>query len=319
MNILEKNILDEIKKTSYFTSYDIKLDEEGKHLVDFDKRFPFKIIPYHFFIDHRLTQNYHDYLEITYFLEGSGICYVGDKRCKIEKGDIFLFNDVELHTMHSARKESLVFIAVYFLPELIYKPGDNILNLDYLKPFYYRGEEFNNKIPSGTKVSKEIYKLLLELYNIYKEEEEYYMLASITCLQEILLRTLFYYSENKAILDSKSIYDKRLQDVEKLKNTFILIMNNYKENITLDEAAASAYMSPQYFCRFFKKVTGNTFKEYLLKIRIDKAKELLLKRNLSVTEIAYDVGFDNLSYFCRTFKRFTNLNPLDFRFMVSSG
>jgi YesN/AraC family two-component response regulator len=72
-------------------------------------------------------------------------------------------------------------------------------------------------------------------------------------------------------------------------------------------------MSPQYFCRFFKKVTGTTFKEYLLSIKIDKAKELLMKYNMSATEIAYQVGFENLSYFFRVFKKLTGLNPMEFR------
>lgn len=314
---IEQKIIEEVKNTSYFTSYDIKLDQEGKHLVDFAREFPLKVRPYHFVIDHRLTQNYHDYLEIVYFLEGSGTCLCGDKEYKIDKGDIFIFNDVELHTMYADKM--MVFIAVYFLPELIYKPGDTPYNLDYLKPFYYRSELFNNKIPAGTDTTSKIYEALIELYRTFKDQDSFFRLASVTYLQEILLSLLYYYSKNKAIIDSTTDYDKNLQDIEKLKNTFILIMNNYRKNITLKEAAASAHMSPHYFCRFFKKVTGNTFKEYLLKIKIDKAKELLLKCNHSVTDIAYDVGFENLSYFCRTFKKFTKLNPMDFRMMVSSG
>jgi len=76
------------------------------------------------------------------------------------------------------------------------------------------------------------------------------------------------------------------------------------------------HTSTQYFCKFFKKVTGSTFKEYLVNIRIDKAKELLLKSNTSITDIAYQVGFKNLSYFYRSFKKSLKLNPSEYRLFM---
>jgi len=87
---------------------------------------------------------------------------------------------------------------------------------------------------------------------------------------------------------------------------------HYDERITLDQASEVACMSKHYLCKFFKKVTGFTFLEYLMKIRIDKAKELLLHGKKSNTEIAYDIGFENLSYFYRIFKRLTHMNPGEF-------
>ena len=68
-------------------------------------------------------------------------------------------------------------------------------------------------------------------------------------------------------------------------------------------------MSPHYFCKFFKRVTGLTFTEYILRVRIDKAKELLLKNRLSITQIAYEVGFESSSYFHKVFRKLTHLNP----------
>ena len=72
-------------------------------------------------------------------------------------------------------------------------------------------------------------------------------------------------------------------------------------------------MSPNYFCRFFKKVTGLTFTQYLLNIRIDKAKELILKNNMPITDIAFTVGFENLGYFYRSFKKYTKHSPKEYR------
>jgi two-component system response regulator YesN len=72
-------------------------------------------------------------------------------------------------------------------------------------------------------------------------------------------------------------------------------------------------MTPTYFCRFFRKVTGKTLTEYLLCMRIDKGMELLFNGNQSVTEIAYAVGFGSHSYFDRVFRRLTGRAPLEFR------
>jgi AraC-like DNA-binding protein len=291
----------------------ISINDEGKHIVDFSEDFPLRANAYSLFINSRLTQNYHDYLELLYFYKGTGTCMVDDKEFIAKEGDLIIFNNVELHNLIPDKRENLILIAIYFLPELLYKPGSNGMSLEYLKPFYCRGEKFNNLISSDEVNKHDLHILIKKIFYELINKKNYYKLTSTTLLQEALIELLYYYNNGNFQLDSDLAYNKKLADIDKLKATFVLIMNNYKHNITLEDAAKSAYMSPHYFCRFFKKVTGTTFKEYLLRIRIDKAKELLMKYNMSVTEIAYQVGFENLSYFFRVFKRFTSLNPLEFR------
>jgi len=77
-------------------------------------------------------------------------------------------------------------------------------------------------------------------------------------------------------------------------------------------------LSTYHFCKFFKKVIGCTFTKYLARIRIDKAKELLLTENLTATTIAYRVGFDNLGYFFRKFKELTGLSPKEFKYKIKN-
>ncbi len=291
----------------------VRLNQEGKHVINFLEDFPLKANAFNFSINHRLTQNYHDYLELLYFYKGTGTCLVGDKAFIAKDGDLVIFNNVELHTIIPDKNENLILIAIFFLPELIYKPGSNEMCLEYLKPFYCRSDEFNKLISSDEVKKHDLHLLIKKLFYKIANEDDYYRLAATTALQEVLIELLHYYNNGKLQLNSNLAYNKKLADIDKLKATFVLIMNNYKKNITLEDAAGSACMSPHYFCRFFKKVTGATFKEYLLRIRIDKAKELLMKYNMSVTEIAYQVGFENLSYFFRVFKRFTRLNPMEFR------
>jgi AraC-like DNA-binding protein len=84
---------------------------------------------------------------------------------------------------------------------------------------------------------------------------------------------------------------------------------NRFQKITLAEVAAEAHLTKEAFCRFFKLRTRKTFTQYLLQLRIDEAQKLLQETELGIAEIAYRVGFDNLSYFNRSFKRISGKTP----------
>ena len=303
----------ELSKTSYWgTNRDIKVTLEGKHNIEFNKNLPLIVKPVHFYSDHTTTTNYHDYLEISYVIDGNGKFIIGNKKYPASKGDIFVINNVELHVAISGHNQKLNLICFYFMPELIYKPGDSEVNLKFLDPFYYQRNNFSHRIPAKD-IPDNIISLIYNIHETLKNKNNYYDIAAKTYLQEILLYLLNYY--NDKISKSSTVYNQNLKDIERLREVFFLIINNYDKKIKLEKVAKAACMSTQYFCKFFKKVTGSTFKEYLISIRIDKAKELLLKNNLSVTEIAYRVGFENLSYFYRIFKRFTKLNPTSYRIL----
>ena len=99
----------------------------------------------------------------------------------------------------------------------------------------------------------------------------------------------------------------------RLKNVLTYIRNNYKEPITLDELAAVAGMSSKYFCRAFAGFTGKTPIEYLNYYRIECACEKLNLTNDSITEIAFSCGFNDMSYFSRTSKKYKQLTPSSYR------
>lgn len=68
-----------------------------------------------------------------------------------------------------------------------------------------------------------------------------------------------------------------------------------------------------YFCKIFRKVTGLNFTDYLSRLRIEKAKNLLLNPNLRISEIAYEVGFQSLTHFNRVFKKIVGQSPTSYR------
>jgi AraC-like DNA-binding protein len=100
---------------------------------------------------------------------------------------------------------------------------------------------------------------------------------------------------------------------ENILRTINYLKTNYNQKLSNAELLAVANLSPFYFIRLFKKETGKTPHEYLVHLKIDKAKELLAYSNFSVTEICFLCGFTEHSYFSKVFKRLTGSTPLDYR------
>ncbi len=88
---------------------------------------------------------------------------------------------------------------------------------------------------------------------------------------------------------------------------------NLHRKITLTEVADYLHLNPSYLSRLFKKTTGEGFVEYVTRIKMEQAKELLMSTNKTVEEIAYDLGFDSKSYFIKTFKKFYGVPPTEIR------
>ena len=102
----------------------------------------------------------------------------------------------------------------------------------------------------------------------------------------------------------------------RIKDVIEYIHQHSAENISVEEMAKNAYMSASYFSKVFRKITAFSPYDYLLNIRLGKAKELLLKTNLSISEIAYQTGFNSTSNFIYFFKKETGISPLKFRNML---
>src|SRR6201993_4931091 len=108
-----------------------------------------------------------------------------------------------------------------------------------------------------------------------------------------------------------------LQDAEAeppmIRRAKAYIAGHYGDPIGLDEMARTINVSTFYFCKMFKKATGLTFTDYLGRVRVEKAKNLLLNLHLRVSEIAYTVGFQSLTHFNRIFRAIAGEPPTAFR------
>ena len=290
-------------RTLFFTA-------QGKFQLDFPAECPLLVHFFEFSSDHCLTPSFHDHLEISYVFEGKGYFHVENKLYEFTTGDLLLVGNQEFHLIqaHPGRKARV--ISLHFMPELVHRGGGSPLDFEYLRPFFFRGSSFSNLIPAAALPDQTIKPWLLKIHMEIQSGARDYPLAVKTLLLNILLLLARHYN----LQDTRPARKEQRQgDFERLRPVFDFLKANYQEELTLEKIAAIAGMTPTYFCRFFRKVTGKTLTEYLLCLRVDKGMELLLNSSQSVTEIAYAVGFGSHSYFDRVFCWLTGRAPLEFR------
>lgn len=120
-------------------------------------------------------------------------------------------------------------------------------------------------------------------------------------------------SENKTILSSYSIEHETFMDNDHMKQIHDYVHKNYNRKISLDEVAELVNMSNVTFNRFIKKRTGKTFINYLNEIRIGYAARWLIEKDSTVSEIAFETGFNNIANFNKIFKSIRNCTPSEFK------
>jgi AraC-like DNA-binding protein/ligand-binding sensor protein len=130
---------------------------------------------------------------------------------------------------------------------------------------------------------------------------------------EAVLKMLEIFARHISELAARISVIPEMSEPDAIRKSREYIRNNSDERISLDHVAAVANMSASHFCRVFKKATDMNFSEYLARVRIEKAKNMLMESNYTMTHVAYDTGFNSVTDFNRTFKKITGETPSGFR------
>lgn len=130
---------------------------------------------------------------------------------------------------------------------------------------------------------------------------------------EAVLGLLRIFAEHLSMVCNQIALQQANAEPPVIRKAKEFIHEHQAEDITLGQVAKSVNTSTFYFCKIFKKYTGLNFTDYVSRVRIEKAKNLLLNPNLRVSEIAYEVGFQSLTHFNRVFKRIVGQSPTLYR------
>ena len=128
-------------------------------------------------------------------------------------------------------------------------------------------------------------------------------------LKELINKAIYNISQNSKQADHIKAVNYSLP----VRLACEYIEKNFQENINLNKISNYVSLSKNYFCNIFKKETGITIWDYLIRIRMEEAKRMLLETEQKTYEISERVGYDDPSYFGRLFKKYTGFTPMEFR------
>lgn len=252
---------------------------------------------------HKASWHFHPELELVYVNNGQGKRHIGNHLSYFNNSQLLLIGPNLPHNGFTDRLttngfETLIQFKEDFLgPDFFEIPEmKKIRNLfDRSKKGILFGKEIKQKI--GIKIEKLVEKkgfkkvlVFLEILNMLAKTEDY-----------IILNVDGY------------AFETELQDSTKLDKIYKHINENFKDHISLDEIANIANMTVPAFCRYFKKATGKTFTKLVNEYRVVHATKLLSESKMSITDIAYECGFNNFSHFNKLFKEITEKNASAYR------
>ena len=133
-----------------------------------------------------------------------------------------------------------------------------------------------------------------------------------------IVRLLAFFADQLSALSNQLMMEKSNAEPPLVLKAREYIDKHKTEELSLADVAKAAGASVFHFCKVFHRATGLTFTDYVARVRLEDARTRLLNPNLRVSEIAYDVGFQSLTQFNRTFKRVFGQSPSEFRERLSS-
>lgn len=145
-------------------------------------------------------------------------------------------------------------------------------------------------------------------------KEAYFATRVVSAKQQESISVLLkIFAQHLSMLSNQVVIHQENAEPPMVTKAKAYIDQNYTEELSLDEVARVVCTSPFYFCKKFKQGAGVSFTDYVCRVRIEKAKNLLLNPNLRISEIAYEVGFQSLTHFNRVFRQTLGQSPTEYR------
>jgi AraC-like DNA-binding protein len=150
--------------------------------------------------------------------------------------------------------------------------------------------------------------------DLQKLEDAYFHTRVLQTQQfDSVVRLLRIFAQHLSIVSNQILVQQEHAEPLTVVRAKKYIHEHQTSELSLGEVARAVNTSTFYFCKMFKRATGLNFTDYLSRVRIEKAKNLLINPNLRVSEIAYEVGFQSLTHFNRVFRKLVGESPTDFR------
>lgn len=259
--------------------------------------------------------HFYDYLhqhpetQLTLILSSEGKAIAGDHIGTFKPGDVFLIGPNLPHVFRndskyyeSSNTKEAHSVSVFFELQSF---GERFLSMPELKSLH----EFNKLSERGLYIKEPVRNRIAHLIKqLFRTSD----MDRVIVLLKIL--NVLSHTTDVAPLASSGIYHHFDEiDGKKMADVYRFTMGEYHRKIQLDEVSAVANMTVNSFCRYFKKRTRKSYVDFLTEIRIGQARKLLQEKDLSISQICFEVGFNNLSNFNRKFRELCSITPTEFK------
>lgn len=256
----------------------------------------------------------HPQLQLTVILQGKGQFLSGDYVGRFQAGDVFFLGENAPHVFRSDpeffEKDTELASAgntIFFDFQALEKALGELDELQSLRKF----EEFQGLCFQIQGQASEEIRAIFNQFGLTNGLQRFQLALQLLSLVDQAGSDLVRLNEAGLMMGLSE------KDGSRMDRVMQFLLKNRFQKISLEETAAVANLSKEAFCRFFKLRTRNTYTQYLNQLRITEAQKQLQETDLSISEIAYRVGFENLAYFNRSFKKICGVTPKEWRAISS--
>ncbi|WP_310500980.1 AraC family transcriptional regulator [Paenibacillus qinlingensis] len=249
--------------------------------------------------------HWHKQVEFLVVTQGQLAIQTKDAYTILEAGDVMLLGSSQPHRTHKYAEEPLHQI-VFQIDLTQHFDLSSLAYLHLFSELTHSLEPFNALLRSNDTVRTGAYQLIRQIYEESQSRQIGYELAIVAAIKHLLLLLLRNDTRDLAGLTEDS-------GISRLRPALDYIDEHLTERITVEDVCRILNLSYHYFIKYFKKVMGLSFIDYVNYKRIKKAERLLLTGDLSIMEISYEAGIQNMAQFYKLFKRYNQCSPKEFK------
>lgn len=252
--------------------------------------------------DYAALSHWHEDVEFIYILDGTMDYCINSETVTLRKDDGLFVNARQLHHGFSREHNECDFLCIILHPSLLCITKE--IAEEFVTPIISRGQPAYILLKNSTDWQAEINALLCEMY--FSPDEKAQKLKIQYCFNKIWM--LLY--DN--ISAEREVTGHNYHAIGTVRDILSYIDAHYTEKLSVAEIAASVHISESACFELFRRYIGQTPSQYMMRLRLEKSIELMQK-DMTISEIAYAVGFSGASYFSEVFKRFYGMTPREFR------
>jgi AraC-like DNA-binding protein len=252
--------------------------------------------PYHF----------HTEYELTSIINGTGKRYAGSHMDDFLSGDLVLLGPNLPHCWKLEPADEQ-----YDAGAIVIQFNANFLGEDFFnKPELQHIKKLFARAASGICFSGKTKEVVnARLTALINDNSNFDMMMALLDILQRLANSNEY-----TLLDQNpSIAERTVAEQERINPVYAYLVENFRQQVSLDVAASIANMTPNAFCKYFKKITRKTFMETIIEYRLNYATQQLVQTDKPISEISFDSGFGDVSHFYKMFKVKMHLSPLNYR------